>query len=405
MPFDDEKAEKKTKAGYAGNLRRDRRPSAEAAHDLMRWILTDGSIEAIGEDPARDPGTPERFINGLCQRIVASGVRLRRVVIYAETLHPQTRGFGWRWRHEGCIAEEVKIAQARELTQAFLHSPIRRTIEQGMTLRQRLDAAPSACPLLEELQGDGCNAYLAMALNCINRRYPIVVWGTNRIDGFSDSEMALLDNIRPALSAVIQVLAVLRTALGLFSIYLDHDVGRRVIDGQVMRGHTDSVNAVIMAADLRGFTSLSNRLPAEQVIGILNDFFETVVSSVTTHGGNVLKFIGDGVLAIFGANAAPDQGAARAALSATRNILEEMAGYKFEGGLRVGIGLHVGAVMYGNVGSADRLDFTVIGPAVNRAFRLEALTKQLGCPALTSRAFADASGEALISLGLLRSVA
>lgn len=401
MPLDDEKAEKKTKAGYAGNLRRDCRPSAEAAHDLMRWILTDGRIEAIGEDPARDPSNPERFINGLCQRIVASGVRLTRVVIYAETLHPQTRGFCWRWRHEGCIAEEVKIAQARELTQAFLHSPIRRTIEQGMTLRQRLDAAPSACPLLEELQGDGCRAYLAMALNCINRRYPIVVWGTDRIDGFSDSEIALLEEIRPALSAVIQVLAVLRTALGLFSIYLDDDVGRRVIDGQVLRGHTDSVNAVIMAADLRGFTSLSNRLPAEQVIGILNDFFETVVSSVTTHGGNVLKFIGDGALAIFGANAAPDQAAARAALSATRKILEEMAGYKFEGGLRVGIGLHVGAVMYGNVGSADRLDFTVIGPAVNRAFRLEALTKQLGCPALTSRAFADASGESLVSLGLL----
>ncbi|MGZ9102437.1 MAG: adenylate/guanylate cyclase domain-containing protein [Rhodoplanes sp.] len=126
-----------------------------------------------------------------------------------------------------------------------------------------------------------------------------------------------------------------------------------------------------------------------------------VVSSVRTHGGNVLKFIGDGVLAIFGTNGAQDQAAAREALSAARNILREMAAYKLEGGLRAGIGLHIGTVMYGNVGSADRLDFTVIGPAVNRAFRLEALTKQLGCPVLTSRAFAGASGESLVSMGLL----
>ena len=229
------------------DLRRDYGPSAEAAHDLVRWILTDGRIEAIGEDPARDPGNAERFINGLCRRIVSSGVHLTRVVIYAETLHPQIRGFGWRWWHKGRSTEEVKIAQGPELTRAFLHSPIRRTIEHGLTLRRRLDAAPSTCPLQEELQGDGCKEYMTMALNCINRRYPIVVWGTDRIDGFNDSEIALLEMVRPALSAVIQLLAVLRTARGLFSIYLDHDVGQRVIDGQIMRGHTNSVSAVIMA--------------------------------------------------------------------------------------------------------------------------------------------------------------
>ncbi|MGZ9154432.1 MAG: adenylate/guanylate cyclase domain-containing protein, partial [Candidatus Binatia bacterium] len=323
MPLNAKKAEKKTKARCARDLRRGRGPSAEAAHDLVRWILTDGRIEAIGEDPARDPGNPERFINGLCGRIVSSGVRLRRVAIYAETLHPQIRGFGWRWWHKGRFTEEVKIAQGRELTQAFLHSPIRCTIEQGLTLRRRLDATPSTCPLQEEFQGDGCKEYFAMALNCINRRYPIVVWGTDRIDGFNDFEIALLEKVRPALSAVIQVLAVLRTARGLFSIYFDRDVGQRVIDGQIMRGHADSVSAIIMATDLRGFTSLSNRLPAEQVIGILDDFFEIVVSSVRTHGGNVLKFIGDGVLAIFGTNGAQDQAAAREALSAARNILRE----------------------------------------------------------------------------------
>ena len=126
----------------------------------------------------------------------------------------------------------------------------------------------------------------------------------------------------------------------------------------------------MMATDLRNFTSLSDRLPSEQVIGILDDYFEIVGSSVNAHSGNVLKFIGDGVLAVFGAEAAQDQTAARAALAAAREIIASLAAHKPGDSLRAGIGLHIGTAMYGNVGSADRLDFTVIGPAVNLAFRL-----------------------------------
>jgi adenylate cyclase len=155
-----------------------------------------------------------------------------------------------------------------------------------------------------------------------------------------------------------------------------------------------------MATDLRNFTSISDRLPGEEVIELLDDYFEVVASRVHAHGGNVLKFIGDGVLAIFRTDGALDQTAARAALVAAREILAGLAERKRDGqSLRAGIGLHIGTVMYGNVGSAERLDFTVIGPATNLAFRLEALTKQLGYPALASRAFADAAGLPLVSLG------
>ena len=136
------------------------------------------------------------------------------------------------------------------------------------------------------------------------------------------------------------------------------------------------------------------------MIGILDDYFEIVASSVHAHDGNVLKFIGDGVLAVFGADGAQDQTAARGALSAARKVIAELAAHKLSGSLRTGIGLHIGTVMYGNVGSADRLDFTVIGPAVNLAFRLEALTKQLGCPVLASLAFVKAAGVPLTSLGV-----
>jgi adenylate cyclase len=371
----------------------------EAADELVRWILTGGRIEAVGEDPVHDTGSPARFINGLCRRLLSAGVPLWRVTIYAATLHPQVRGFGWRWWREGRITEEVRIAQGTELTKEFLQSPLRGTIEQGVTLRRRLDDADSEFPLLEEFRRDGCTEYLAVALNRINRSHPVVAWATDRAGGFSESDVALLEQIRPALATVIQILATLRTARGLFSIYLDRDVGKRVIDGQIKRGHTEPIRAVIMATDLRDFTSLSDRLPSEQVIEILDDYFEIVASSVCGYGGNVLKFIGDSVLAVFGADSAQDRTAAIAALSAAREVIAGLSVHELGDNLRAGIGLHIGTAMYGNVGSADRLDFTVIGPAVNLAFRLEALTKRLGCPILASREFAEAAGASLVSLG------
>ena len=131
---------------------------------------------------------------------------------------------------------------------------------------------------------------------------------------FHQADIALLEQIRPALAAVLASVAILRTARGLFSIYIDRRVGERVLDGQIKRGHTEPLRTVIMATDLRNFTSLSDRLPSEQVIGILDDYFEIVASSVHAHDGNVLKFIGDGVLAVFGADGAQDQTAARGAL-------------------------------------------------------------------------------------------
>jgi adenylate cyclase len=374
----------------------------EAAHELVRWILSEGRIEALGDDPAREVGRPARFINALCRRLVSAGLPLWRVTVYAATLHPQLRGFGWRWRRDGRGAEEVHIAQDTELTDDFQQSPLRGTIEQGLTLRWRIDGGhidgrPGVSPLFRKFRADGCTEYLTVPLNRIGGTFPVVAWATDRAGGFNESDIALLEEIRPALAAVIEMLAIFLTAQGLFSIYLDRDVGKRVLDGQIKRGHTEPLRAVIMATDLRNFTSLSDQLPGEQVIGILDDYFEIVASSVQAHGGNVLKFIGDGVLAVFGADGAQDQTAARAGLSAAAQVIARLGAHR--DGLRAGIGLHIGTAMYGNVGSADRLDFTVIGPAVNLAFRLEALTKELGCPVLVSRAFADAAGMPLESLG------
>ena len=371
-----------------------------AAHELVRWILTEGRLEASGEDPVRERGSPTRFINSLCRRLVSAGVPLWRVTVYAATLHPQARGFGWRWWREGRIPEEVRIAQGTELTPDFLQSPLRGPIERGVVLRRRLTTAQIEFPLLEEFRAEGCTEYLAVPLNHVNRRYPVAAWATDRPGGFKESDVVLLEEIRPAFAAVIEMIATRRTARGLFDIYLDRHVGERLLDGQIKRGHTEPLRAVVMATDLRNFTSISDQQPSEEVIKLLDDYFEVVASRVHSHGGNVLKFIGDGVLAIFRTDGERDRTAARAALVAACQILTGLAACKIDGQtLRAGIGLHIGTVMYGNVGSADRLDFTVIGPATNLAFRLEALTKQLGYPVLVSRAFAEATDLPLVSLG------
>jgi adenylate cyclase len=372
---------------------------AAAAHELVHWILTEGRTQAVGEDPAHGAGNPSRFINGLCQRLVSADVPLCHMTVYAATLHPQVSGFGWRWWREGRITEEVRIAQSTEMTKEFMQGSLRGTIERGLPLRRKPYNAVSELPLLDDFRADACTEYLAFPLNRINRRYPVVTWATDRAGGFGDSDIALLEQIRPALAAVLEGIVTVRTARGLFSIYFDRDVGERVLDGQIERGHVEPLRAVIMATDLRDFTSMSDRLPSEHVIGILDEYFEIVSSSVCAHGGSVLKFIGDGVLAMFDADGAQDRTAALAALSASREITARLVAHKRGGTLRAGIGLHIGTAMYGNVGSADRLDFTVIGPAVNLAFRLEALTKRLGCSVLASRAFAAAVGVPLISLG------
>jgi len=368
-------------------------PDAADAAAIIRWILTEG----------RDFASISRFVNALCQRLVEAGVPLWRVTIYAATLHPQLRGFGWRWWRNRRLTEEVRIQRGVELTEDYRTSPLRGVIETGTTLRRHLDSDGADFPLLAELRREGGTDYLAVPLNRIGERFPAVAWATDQPGGFAPYQLDLLEAVRPAFAAVIETAVVRRTARTLFSIYHGQHVGERVFEGQIVRGHVDLLRAVIMATDLRGFTGISDQLPGEQVVQVLDEYFEHVTLSVHAVGGHILKFIGDGVLAIFNAEEGQDAAAASAGLGAAREIVARLAAHNASPGasvpLRAGIGLHFGNVMYGNVGAPDRLDFTAIGPAVNLAFRLEGLTKELKRPVLASRAFAAVLGEALPSLG------
>jgi adenylate cyclase len=364
---------------------------------IDRWIL--------GEGPHID--SEVELFDELCWRLLGDGVPLWRATLHMGTLHPLIRGVGARWLRELKIIEEFRILHGNEATREYLQSPIRASIERGTPFRRRLVQDTPEYPLLSKLRKAGATDYFALALNRTFRLFPVVSWATDRPSGFSDADIAALEDINPALAAIVETRAVRRISANLLDTYLGPQAGRRILAGQIRRAEGERLRAVIMMTDLRGFTALSDQLPGDEVIELLDDYFDAIATPIENRKGEILKFIGDGVLAIFPAEDDDDfsQSSVHALEAATEGLARLDAVNQVRRGvgrseLRIGIGLHLGEVIYGNVGSASRLDFTVIGPAVNLASRIEDLTKRLGRPMLFSSAFARICPRPLVSLGL-----
>jgi adenylate cyclase len=363
---------------------------------VARWLLHEGQ---------RLEGIVEMF-DELCWRIVGDGLPLWRATLHIGTAHPLTRSTGTRWLREPKLIEEYRVLHGQEATDEYLRSPIRATTEHGTPFRRLLTRDIPEYPLLSQLRNFGVTDYFALALNRTFRRFPVVTWATDQPSGFTEAEIAALEEINPVLALIVETRAIRWITDNLLETYLGPLAGRRVLAGQTRRAVGERLRAVIMMTDMRGFTALSDRLPGEEVIELLDDYFDAIVTSVEAHKGETLKFMGDGVLSIF---PAADDGdfsdASVQALEAALGGLERLCAVnrvrretdRVE--VRTGIGLHLGEVIFGNVGAADRLDFTVIGPAVNLASRIEGLTKQLLRPILVSRAFARACPRHLVSLG------
>ena len=363
---------------------------------VERWLLREGPhIQSIVE-----------MFDELCWRLVGDGLPLWRATLHMGTLHPQIRSLGARWLRAFNIIEEYRILIGSEATEEYLRSPIRTATERGTPFRRSLNEDTPEYPLLTKLRGFGVTDYFALALNRTFRRFPVVSWATDRPSGFSDEDIAAFEEINPALAAIVDTRAVRRMTENLLDTYLGPQAGRRVLAGQIQRAEGERLRAVIMMTDMRGFTALSDRLPGEEVIELLDDYFDAIVTPVAARKGETLKFMGDGVLAIF--PAADDDDFSSASVQALEAALEGLerlgivnkkrrAVDRTE--VRIGIGLHLGEVIFGNVGAADRLDFTVIGPAVNLASRIEGLTKRLLRPILVSSAFAQICPRPLVSLG------
>jgi adenylate cyclase len=356
-------------------------------------------------DGARSARRPQDVLAELCDRLLACGVPLYRVAVFVTTLHPDVMGQRFLWRQ----GEDVAISEAPCAmleTETYHRSPVRIVFATGQPIRLRIEQpdCPQHYGIVEELRAEGVSDYLIQPLPFTTGQVRAISWTTTRPGGFADSELAALEAVCRPLARLVEIYALRRTATNLLDTYVGRHAGERILRGRIRRGDIERIEAVIMLTDLRDFTTLSEQLPADQVVGLLNSYFDCVVPPIEAHGAEVLKFIGDGLLAIFAATG--DVGAAcREALAVTEearagiaaaNARRERAG---EPVLRHAVALHVGSVLYGNIGSAKRLDFTTIGPAVNLTARLETLARDLGRDLLVSARFAAHSPEALVSLG------
>ena len=353
----------------------------------------------------RSAGAYELF-DGYCQRLVIDGVELWRAHLAMETLHPQWSGYGYTWRRDLNAIEPQQYVHGSTEDADFLGSPFNELIvraqggEENPSLRRRVEQDDQRdFPILVEFFAAGATDYLAYLFEFgkggDRSQGTGIVYSfvTDRRGGFSDDDTTLLQATLPGLSLAMKAHAGYVIASGLLGTYLGEDAGRRVHAGSILRGSVDTLRAVIWYADIRGFTTVSDSAPGPVVVELLNEVFEILTASLRVHGGQVLKFIGDGMLAIFSFEehdrAETCRHALDAAIEAMRNI-DEMNKARATAGLPVAsvdLALHLGEVLYGNVGATDRLDFTVIGPAVNEVARIEALCEPLDRPVLVSAEF------------------
>jgi adenylate cyclase len=342
----------------------------------------------------------------LCQRLIACGVPVWRVAVLVRTLHPDVVGRRFMWQ----LGREIEMfAAPYEVleTPEYRNSPFAWVLRTGVPVRRRLADADCTLdfPILADLRAEGVTDYLVTPLIFTDGSIHIATWSTRQPGGFTDVQTAGLEAVITPLARVAEVRALQRTAANLLQTYVGHKAGERILHGQIRRGHTEAIHAAIWLSDMRGFTASADRLPLEMLIDLLNRYFDCQVPPILEAGGEVLKFMGDGLLAIFpidGGDAGPVcERAFAAALDARDRIagLAAPAGLAGGDGIRFGLALHVGQVLYGNIGGGNRLDFTCIGPAVNLAARMEKVAGKLGRAIVASKDFAVHCPGALEPIG------
>ena len=341
-------------------------------------------------DGARSAMQPQEVLAELCDRLVACGIPLWRVAVFVRTLHPNVMGRRFIWRP----GAEVEVSEAPfEVLEStdFRDNPVARVYETSHAVRRKL-ADPDCLvdfPVLADLRAQGVTDYLASPLFFTDGALHVVTCTTREPGGFTDAQIAGIEAIITPLARVAEIRALRRTASTLLDTYVGHDAGERILAGRIRRGDIEEIHAAIWLSDMRGFTALADGLPPRVLIDLLNRYFDCQVPVILEHGAEVLKFMGDGLLAIF-TIASSETEVCQRTLAAARRAQANIAALAGSAalGLRFGLALHIGDVLYGNIGSGNRLDFTCIGPAVNFAARIEKLTGQLGRAILASGEFA-----------------
>jgi adenylate cyclase len=369
--------------------------------DLIAWLI--GGCRSAGAN---------EVLPQLCERLVAGGVPLARGALFIRTLHPEIMGRRMLWTAEK--GPEISDARFEYLQDpGYTESPIVHVYRAGAGLRRKLGDpdCPNDFPVLDDLRAQGLTDYVVVPMLFSNGEIHVATWCSAAPAGFSDRDIAIFAAIEAPLARVAEVRGLQRIAITLLDTYVGGQAGARILAGQIRRGDIEKIRAAIWLSDMRDFTARADRMRPEDLIALLNRYFDCQVPLIRAHGGEVLKFMGDGLLAIFpidatGAHAGKSDIAivCNRALAAAREVEAAVAagdwgGLETPGGVKFGVALHVGEVLYGNIGSANRLDFTCIGPAVNLAARIEALSGETGRTILASAAFASACGAGMVPLG------
>ncbi|MEF2553309.1 adenylate/guanylate cyclase domain-containing protein [Aurantimonas sp. A2-1-M11] len=364
---------------------------------LLDWLVRE----------TRDMRFIDDIFQQLCDRLRAGGPPVARATVHFRIHHPQWLGARILWRAGAPDADIQTYQHGAMETAEYLDSPIAAVHGGASQVRLRLSREPAAADeysLFGELRAEGMTDYVAWPLEHTLGRRHVVSFASDDPAGFSDADLGFLADLLPAFALVSEIRLKNRLARTLLETYVGPHASDQILAGAITRGSGTTVAAAIMVCDLRDFTRISELWPRDDVIELLNGYFDAVCEPIERHGGEILKFIGDGLLAIFPLDrptACDDLLKALAEAQQAMNVLNEGHVRAGREPLRYGVGIHVGDVMYGNIGSRSRLDFTVIGPAVNAAARLENLTKTVKRPVLLSRAFADRAScsSALESLG------
>jgi adenylate cyclase len=368
-------------------------------HSIAAWI----------QDEGRHLAEPKTFFDGLNAAFRRAGVPVERAMFSLRMIHPQAMAAGFEWRLDR-PTQEILRGHTVQFSDAYLRSPVKRIHDGVDFLHARLngDAASGEFPLYAELRQEGYTDYAAFAVVFGGGLRNALTLQTRRPRGFTAAQLELVRAVLPLAAIVFEIHYGRRIAEAVLDTYVGRLASRRILAGEIRRGQGERINAVIWYADLRGYTALSDLRPTEDVIAALNQFFDALGGAVEGHGGQILKFMGDSLLAIFpiedaGFRDYACRQALEAALAAHASV-EALNRSRAAAGaplLRFNVGLHVGLVTYGNIGSATRLDFTAIGPAVNLTVRIEGLGARLGAPVVMSEAFANVvrEGRELVSLG------
>jgi adenylate cyclase len=349
---------------------------------VIDWLMHKGRLMA----------SPEAVVGELCARVRDAGMPISRVGFFFWTLHPQYWGNAMFW--DGERIELRRAGPELRKEESYLKSPVMRIREGARVLRRRLERSdcPIDYPVLEEIRDSGASDWVMVEVVFSTGQRNAVSLATRRPGGFTDHDIAELEALLHPFALVMENFTNRELARTLLDTYLGRQSGLRVLEGQIQRGDGDEIDAVIWFSDLRESTALSEALGERRFLELLNDYFEATAGAVLEHGGEVLRFIGDASLAVFPLSGAERrreicERAVAAVRTARARVLSTNA-RRVDAGLRgfdFGVGLHLGRVLYGNIGTAQRLEFSVIGAAANQAARIEALCKRTRTDAVASQ--------------------